>query len=491
MKEKIVSGLRQLNKSALFKNSFWGIASSALQNIFLSVFFVLIARKYSTTDFAQYLIANALYQLLAVFSTFGLSQWFIREVVNETNRTDVINRFFKIQLYSGLVFYVINIALAFIIYDSPLVHILAILFGFNIILDNLIYAIKSLNIAEFRQIKTFKILIIDSFLLCLTASFLLIYPFSVVILTFIQIIIRTITINLFLKLGSSDLVNIKSILRFKVYLKDIKELIYSNWTFVIIGSISIIYWRSADIIISKMLTLADVAIYGITYKIFQVALIGPQIISTTVFPSLVKKYNPENPEEIQKYYNKVFLFYFSYGLLAFTFIYSFSDFLLPLVFGDTYSTASFYLKLMFLTILVFPTAILQANLLVAIKLEKFDMIFNITSLALYLIFSFAGLYYFKSLEVISLSIFLSFIIFHIQQDVLLVKRKIVTIRHALTFYVISALCVLSYFVLVKITTLYLSFFILWLLVVIGFITFSPVANGFVKTIFTKKVQFES
>lgn len=486
MKVKIAKGLQKLNKSALFKNSFWGIASSGLQNLFLSVFFVIIARKYSTTDFAQYLIANALYQLLVVFSTMGLGQWFIREVVNTADKAEVVNRFFKTQLYFGLAFYVINLILAFVLYSNPLVHILAILFGFNIILDNLIAAIKSLNIAEFQQVKTFRILIIDSFLLFLSACFLYVWPFSIVILALLQVIIRTITINIFLKIGSSDLVNFKSILKYKVDFTSLKQLIYANWTFVIIGSISMLYWRSAQIIISKMLTLKDVANYGVSYKIFQIALIIPFIISSTVFPSLVKKYKAKDPLELRNYYQNVFLFYFSYGLLAFTFIYSFSDILLPLVFGQVYASAVIYTKLMFLTLLIFPTAILQANLLVAMELEKFDMLFNVISLVLYLIFSFTGLYYSKSLEVINLSIFASFLIFHIMQDILLMRKKVVTVKHAIMFYAISILCVSVYLMLVKLTNLYISFFAIWAIALFGVLLFVPSAKQMARGVLLKR-----
>jgi O-antigen/teichoic acid export membrane protein len=486
MKSKLKAGFGAMQKSSLFTNSFWGIIASALQNLFLSIFFVLIARVYATEDFAQYLIANALYQLLAVFSTFGLSKWFIREVVNTADKGEVINRFFKIQLYFGLTFYVVNLALAYALYDNHLVHVLAFLFGFNIILDNLIYAIKSLNIAEAQQIKTFKIQIIDSFLLFLSAAVLLVYPFSIIWLAIIQVIIRAITINLFLKIGSSDLVNIRRIAQFKVLFSDIRQLIYTNWTFVIIGSISLIYWRSADIIVSKTLTLTDVAIYGISYKVFQLALIIPYIISTTVFPALVKKFSEESLESLRKYYQEVFLFYFAFGLLAFTFIYSYADFLMPLVFGSTYADAAIYTKLMFLAILVFPTAMLQANLLVAIKLERFDMIFNVVSLVLYLIFSFVGLYYIKSLKVINYSIFASFLIFHMLQDVLLIKRGIVTLKHALMFYLISGLCVMGYLGLVEVTGQYLSFIILWLLVGIGMVLFLPKVNRRVKMLVLRK-----
>ncbi|RPD47274.1 oligosaccharide flippase family protein [Paracnuella aquatica] len=488
--KKIMSSIRNLNKSALLKNSFWGIASSGLQNLFLSGFFVIIARQYPTADFAQYLIANALYQLLVVFSSLGLGQWFIREVVNTQDKAAVVNSFFKTQLYFGLSFYVVNLALAFALYDSSVVHTLAILFGFNIILDNLINAIKSLNIAEFQQVKTFKILIIDSFLLCLTAAVLYIYPFSIVTLTIAQIIIRTITINLFLKLGSSELVSLSGILKYKVRFGAVKSLVLANWTFVIIGSISLLFWRSAQIIISKMLTLTDVAIYGVAYKIFQIALIIPFIISTTVFPSLVKKYKPDNLDDLRNYYQQVFLLYFSYGLLAFTAVYSFSDFLIPLIFGANYTNAVYYTKLMFLTVLVFPTAILQANLLVAMKLEKFDMIYNVVSLLLYLILTFVGLYFVKDLMVINLSIFFSFFLFHVLQDFLLVRKGVTTIQHVLMFYGISVACVLGYLLLVNLTNLYLAFFAIWLLIGIGVIIFLPKVNKMVKGLFSRKAKLE-
>ncbi|HVG42832.1 MAG TPA: oligosaccharide flippase family protein, partial [Chitinophagaceae bacterium] len=364
MKKTIQRAIGKINESPLFKNSFWGIASSALQNLFLTIFFVIIVRRFPTADFAQYLIASALYQLLVVFSTLGLANWFIREIVNTADKSKTINTYFKTQLYFGLTFYVINLIFAFLLYDNPLVHSLAIVFGFNIILDNLIDAIKSLNVAEAQQVKSFKILIIDSFLLCLTASVLYIYPFSVLVLCSLQVIIRMVTINLFLKIGSSELINAKGILAYKVKFIEIKELVYANWAFVVIGSISLLYWRSAQIIVSKLLTLTDVAIYGISYKIFQIALIIPLIVSSTVYPSLVRKYNFENLKELKYYYQNVFFFYFSYGLLAFTFVYSFADLIVPLIFGNTYQNAALYTKLMFLTLLIFPTAILQANLLV-------------------------------------------------------------------------------------------------------------------------------
>ena len=90
-------------------------------------------------------------------------------------------------------------------------------------------------------------------------------------------------------------------------------------------------------------------------------------------------------------------------------------------------------KLMFLTILVFPTALLQANVLVAMKLEKMDMMLNVASLVTNIALSLIGIAFYKSLAVINLSIFASFFVFHLLQDIILIKRGLATMRHVLFF----------------------------------------------------------
>jgi len=49
-----------LFKSRLIKNSFWGIAANGLQSVLVSLFFVIVARKYTTGEFAFFLIANTI-----------------------------------------------------------------------------------------------------------------------------------------------------------------------------------------------------------------------------------------------------------------------------------------------------------------------------------------------------------------------------------------------------------------------------------------------
>ncbi len=449
----------------IFINSYWGIMSQVFQSILLSLFFILVARNFTTNIFANFIIATALYQLIASFSSLGLSQWFIREITGVGNKKDLISKFFKIQIYSGVVFYLLNIILGFLIYDDKHIQILTILLGINIIFDNIINAIKCINISEFEQRKTFLILLIDAFLKFSAACFLYVYPFSIITFSIILVSVRFVTLNLFLRIGSSRLINIMALLKYKVSVSYLGQLIRLNWPFIIIGSVSIINWRIATIIISKTLTSIDVANYEISFRLFSLVAIMPIVVSTTIFPILIKYFKEGNVKEFNAFYKEVHLYYLLFGLFSFTFIYSFADFFITIIFGLKYVGASYSTKAMFLTILVMPTGFLQANVLVAMKFEKLDMWFNIASLITFLIFCLFGLYYIKSLLVINLSIFIGFIFFHILQDFALVKRRVCSRIHVLEFYILSIISVTSYILLQKLlnpVALFLGFWIVML-----------------------------
>ncbi|KKN56568.1 hypothetical protein LCGC14_0570800 [marine sediment metagenome] len=456
---KLINNLR---KSAVFTNSAWGIGSSVVQNIFLSLHFIIIARSYSTFDFAQFLLATSLYQFISAISSLGLGQWFVREYMGHQNKNSLTSKFLKIQIVSGLVFYALNILFVLLFYDDKLLQNLAIILGLNVIFDNLIYAIKNLNIAEFQQKKTFRILIIDSVIRLFITIILLIYPFSIITLSILVILSRFLTLNLFISIGLPQELTILLITKARVTYSDFKTIIYTNWSFIIIGSISIIYWRISTIIISKFLDDRAIADYEISFKIFLIAQLVPLILSSTIFPSFVNHFKNFDEKKFKKFYTGTYLLYSVFGLLAFTFIYSFSELIIPFAFGETYQGTYKFTIEMFLTILVFPTALLQANALIALKMERKDMLINIVSFLFYLLFCFTGLYFEKSLSVVNLSIFISWIIFHLIQNYFLIKRSIVTLRFALVGYLSTILLILGYTSASGYLNKYFVFALFWL-----------------------------
>ena len=454
-------------KSKVFSNSIWGIFSNIFQNILFSIFFIVIARKYTTIDFSNYIIANTLYGFVLAFSSLGLGQWFIRELMNTPDKQFLINQFFKIQFIAGLIFYFVNIVLCFLLYEDILIRELSILIGINIIFDNIIYVIKFVNIESYEQKRTFLISTIEAILKFLAACILFIYQLPILYLAILLICLRFITLNIFLKLGNVSIVNVKQIWNIQVKVDEIRRIILSNWSFIIIGSIAVIYWKIGNIIVSKLLPIYDVANFEISFKLFSLAQILPVIVSTSIFPVLVKLAG-EDMQLFISYYRKVFFIYALYGIMAYTFIYSFADEFIPLLFGDKFTATPTYSKQMFLTMLVFPTALLQANVLIALKKEKIDMWLNIVSLIANCCFCIVGLYFYKTLTVINLSIFGSFLLFHLIQDISLVKFKITAVKHVFYFFFLTFFALISFRLLYNVYNSYLFFIIFWFTCIILF-----------------------
>jgi O-antigen/teichoic acid export membrane protein len=457
MSKKVAAIMTRAVQSPLLTNSFWGIASNILQNVFVSLFFIILAWKYLPEQFADFLVANTLYQVVAAFSAMGLGQWFIREYVHSRETAGLTNRFIKFQFIFGFIFYFINILLAFILYDEYIIRLLSIVLGMNVLFDNIIYGIRHLNIAELKQKKTFAILIIDALLRMLTACILFVEPLSVLVLSCILVLVRFITLNLFLKVGSSSAISARTLLRYPVSMGEVKKIVGENWTFVVIGSVSVIFWRLASMVVSKMLKDIDLANYEISFKIFSVAQVIPLIVSASVFPMLVKKYQESGVEDLKKAYRWLFLLYAAFGITSFAFIFSFSDYLIPLVFGDRYANNPVYTKEMFLTMLVFPTALLQANVIVAIKQERVDMLFNILALLLNTVGCIAGIHYYGSLSAVNYSIFIAFVVFHVMQDIFLVRQRIANAIHVLLVYLFLVAVVAGYIYLSGIVNPFLLF----------------------------------
>jgi O-antigen/teichoic acid export membrane protein len=214
---------------SIFKNSAWGIFSNIFQNILFSVFFIVVARKYSTDDFSNYILANTLYSFVVPFSTLGLGQWFIRELITTNSKQILINKFFKIQIFVVVFFYVVNLIIAVLLYQNQTIRTLSIFVGINVIFDNVIYVIKYINVAEEKQMKSFIILTVEAVLKFAAGCLMFIYPIPIVYFSIILIFLRFVTLNLFIKIGSSNLVNIKAILQTSIDWTEIKKLLISNW----------------------------------------------------------------------------------------------------------------------------------------------------------------------------------------------------------------------------------------------------------------------
>ncbi|TCD01977.1 hypothetical protein EZ449_19465 [Pedobacter frigidisoli] len=442
---KFKSYVNKVNSSSFIRNSLWGLVATFFQTVFLSLFFIILSRNYNIVDFANFLVSNTIYQLLVGISSMGLGHWFIREYEHtEKGRSELIYRFLKIQIIMGVVFYIANIFFAYLLYSEDQIRLLAIILGTNIIFDNIIYAIKHLNIAQFEQKKSALIMALDGFLRLLIAGLLYLSPFSLIVVSLLLVAVRLVTVNIFITMGSSGSVNLMKLLRFKITWDDLNKNVFQNWKFILIVGSSILFWRSATLIISKTLSPADIANYEVCYKIFSIFTMVVVVASTTVYPKFVQFFVKKDMKKIRKFYKLTFLVYTVFGAVSYAIVQSYASEIIFIIFGNKFQFAADCLKEMYLTLLIFPTILLQANLIVAMKMEKVDMYLNFLALIINLLGCMIGLYFYKSLSVINYSIFGSFLIFHISQSYMLVRLKVSTVLSTLSFYLLIGLLVFGY-----------------------------------------------
>jgi O-antigen/teichoic acid export membrane protein len=150
-----------------------------------------------------------------------------------------------------------------------------------------------------------------------------------------------------------------------------------------------------------------------------------------------------------------------YGLLAYTFVISFSDLFVPFFFGVHYAQTAQYCDEMFLTMLIFPSVLYQANLLVAIKMEKTDMYLNLLSLFVNLLIAGLGLMLHYSLSAITYSIFVAFLIFHLSQEYFLIKKGISKLRDAVILHFLIFGGMATYILLMKFVEVIYLFPLVW------------------------------
>lgn len=447
-------------KSAILKNSFWAISSSVFQNIVFAVFFIIMARVYNTEVFSSYIIANTLYGLLLSFSSLGMAQWYIRAVKNMNEHHSVNRLFFNIQLLAGILFLLLNILASYLLYTDSVIHVLSIILGLNIVIDNMINVFKTINIATYNQRQTFMILSIEACIKLAIALLVFYLIPNIIVIAVLLVLLRVITFALFYFSGDYKKIFQGITINNAVTYRQVITTIFENRFFLFIGSISVLFWSLGSILVSKFLDPQAVADYEIAYKLFIMAEIIPLMILSSSFPKIVEYVNKPTTENI-RFLKALSFGNIVYGLLAYTFVVSFSHLFVPFFFGVQYVQTVQYCNEMFLTMLLFPSVLYQANLLVAIKMEKIDMYLNLLSLFVNLLIAGLGLMLHYSLSSITYSIFISFLIFHLSQEYFLIKKGLSQIGDVVVMYLLIFGGMGSYTLLMKYVEVAYLFPLIW------------------------------
>ena len=146
-----------------------------------------------------------------------------------------------------------------------------------------------------------------------------------------------------------------------------KQLLSESWPLIISSIVVMVYMRIDQIMINEMLGKYEVGIYSAAVKLSEVLYFVPTIISTSLFPALIKYKQISAAFFYEKYqYFLDLMFYL--GLLASAFLLIFSKTLVLLIFGNDYIDSADILVILAIgTIFVY----------ISVAQSKYWIIFNL------------------------------------------------------------------------------------------------------------------
>jgi O-antigen/teichoic acid export membrane protein len=371
-------------KKSILANNISGLTANILQNIFLSVFFVMLARAIGPEDFSAYVLGNSLYQVVGALSTFGLSNYFIREYAGgNADNSRLTIQFLCVEMILSVVAYVVLGVLSFSLYAGHVAIIwISLILGVNILFDNVIYCVKAIHIAERTQYRFIRVVLLEAFLKLVLVVFFYLLPFDFWLFLWVLTVYRCLTLVIaWRSVPPHRRMAVPSIrsLRASINFAAIKRILHAGKVFVIIGAVNIIFWRANVLILSKMAEQKTAAFYEVAFKFFAIAQIIPVIVLGTVYPLLSQYYVSDRNkflEIAEKSFKQMLLFSTLVTLLA----YFLAPLLIPYFLGDAYAETARMTQHMFFTLIPFSLSLVQAYVLVASKNEKTDMWLNLLNL---------------------------------------------------------------------------------------------------------------
>lgn len=178
----------------IWRDGLEGILANIIQNIFFSLFFIILIRNYSKNIMGYYLISNILYSTISSLGGLGIGNSYLRSHQESSEKADELHIFTITLLVSGFIMCLVNMAFSWFFYPHPLVHKLSWIFCCHIFIDNLFYIFRYHQFALDNQKKAYRVVVLDSILKFLTGCILFFYVLDIYQLMLIMTVVRVILI---------------------------------------------------------------------------------------------------------------------------------------------------------------------------------------------------------------------------------------------------------------------------------------------------------
>ena len=323
-------------------NVIWAIISKFLSGIKLVIVGVIVARFLGPEEFGLYSYTISFVMLLSVLAEFRLHNILIREISENKTNTETIlgTAFFTCIIFSVLGYSVLFI-LANIIEKNDELRFYILIYGLTYFFQTLRF-LRAFFIAKFENKIIFKIEIIVSIIVILSAF--LISQYSISIVAF-----------LLLRIFDIAFVSLLLITFYQIKFKKIK-----NWKFnfeiskyvtksaspLVVSSLALVIFQQFDqIMIKHILDEYSVGQYSASVSIISLIVFIPVVLTEVISPSLVKL---KMKEDVVNYNQRLQLFsdYIIWStVLICAIVTLFSPIIVNLIYGEKYTESIAILKI--------------------------------------------------------------------------------------------------------------------------------------------------
>lgn len=326
----------------IFENISWLLLDRAIR-MFIGLFVgIWLARYLGPSEFGQLSFAVAFVSLFAVISTMGLNSIVVRDLVqrpSESNET--LGAAFAIQFVGGTLATTFAIIVASVIQpDDSQITLFIVVLSFSLLF-------KPTEVIKYwyeSQVRSRYVVWIESVvILASAAAKVLMILIGAELLSFI-----------WLALIEAGMIGFGLVLiylyqeprtaRWRVSLRRIGVMLEESWPLILSGVAIIIYMRTDQIMIGKIIGDEPVGVYSAALRISELWYMLPIIISGSAVPVLVGLYEQDADAYFRKLQN-YFGYMFAYSAVVGAAVSIFSPWIIGGLFGSAYLDAVSILRI--------------------------------------------------------------------------------------------------------------------------------------------------
>ncbi len=372
MKKKIVNFINlEISKNViwLFLDKFIRLGIGLLVG-------VLIARYIGPELFGKWNYAIALIGLVSVFSTLGIDQVVVKDLLNKYESEHILlGTAFYLRLLGTFISSFIVVFIFLFFKTDNFLFLISVLTALNLWFQTFdVIDLKNQSVLESKKTVVAKN---SAFVIISIIKLLLIY-LKLPLLYFVFFSLIEFILGAIILIFNYGFCNVK-LWRFNFAYS--KSLLKNSWPLILSGIIIMLYMRIDQIMIGEMIGEKKLGYYSVSTKFTELWYFIPTAFATSFFPKLLEKFNFEKenyPKLCLKLFKLVFVISFSIAVF-FTF---FSELIIKFLFGIAYIQSVFTLQISIWTGIFVFLGVVASNMLLIENLNKHNLNKSIQGLLL-------------------------------------------------------------------------------------------------------------